>query len=170
MITTMSEDSNELDKDSLYKLLTVGYLQERRSDGAEISPVSGGSPKNGRRGDPETSPKPAMAGIEALVKALDPKPRTTSIELCVESGPQQGECFTVVLPCTIGRKGCDLILNDRLISRRHAELKIVDKKLIIEDLESKNGTKVNGKKVTRKQLTSNDLISIGPSNLRISPA
>jgi pSer/pThr/pTyr-binding forkhead associated (FHA) protein len=110
---------------------------------------------------------PAMEGIEDFGKE---KPKLPSVILSVESGPLEGEHFTVTLPCTIGRKECDLILDDRLVSRRHAELKIVANKLIIEDLTSKNGTWVNGKKVTRTELTPNDLISIGPSNFRIPPA
>ena len=128
------------------------------------------NPKNRRKGDTEISPIPAMGGIEALVKALHHKPKLTSVVLSVESGPQQGERFTVMLPCTIGRKDCDLILDDRLISRRHAELKMVENELVIEDLASTNGTKVNGKTVTNTRLIPNDLISIGPTNLRISPA
>ena len=90
--------------------------------------------------------------------------------LSVESGPLQGERFTVTLPCTIGRKDCDVVLDDRLVSRRHAELKLVDNKLEIEDLASTNGTRVNGRQVTRKRLIPNDLISIGPTSLRIFPA
>jgi pSer/pThr/pTyr-binding forkhead associated (FHA) protein len=89
----------------------------------------------------------------------------------VESGPLQGERFSMALPCTIGRKDCDLILDDRLISRRHAEIKFDENnRLFIEDLASTNGTKVNGKLVKKKQLVPNDIISIGPANLRISPA
>ena len=167
MITTMAEDSIHLDKDLLYKLLTVGYLQDRR--GGDTSPMPGGNPKNRRRGDIEISPISGMGGIEILVNALHNKPKPMSVVLYVESGPQQGERFTVTLPCTIGRKDCDLILDDRLISRRHAELKMDGNKLVIEDLASKNGTKVNGKKVTVKQLIPHDLISFGPSNLRITP-
>jgi len=170
MITTMSEDSNQLDKDSLYKLLTAGYLRNRRSSDTVISPMPDENPENRRKGDTEISPIPAMGGIEALVKALHHKPKLTSVVLSVESGPQQGERITVMLPCTIGRKDCDLILDDRLISRRHAELKIVEDELVIEDLASTNGTKVNGKTVTNTRLIPNDLISIGPTSLRISPA
>jgi pSer/pThr/pTyr-binding forkhead associated (FHA) protein len=88
----------------------------------------------------------------------------------VESGPHQGERFTVTLPCSIGRKDCDLTLEDRLISRRHAELKIVESKLVIEDLGSKNGTKVNGTAVTSRQLAPNDLITIGPAKFRVTRA
>jgi len=149
MITTMSEDSSLLDKDSLYKLLTEGYLKDRRSGSRDLSP---------------------MAETAVAEERIKKKPRLPSVALSVESGPNQGDNFTVTLPCSIGRKDCDLILNDRLISRRHAELKIVDNKLVIEDLVSTNGTMVNGKKVTRKQLAPNDLIAIGPTSLRVSRA
>lgn len=148
MVTAMAEDLNQFDKDSLYTLLTVGYL------------------KNKRREDKEVSPVPVTDDIQALHQ----KPKRSSIVVTVVSGPLQGERFTVTLPCTIGRSDCDLILHDRLVSRRHAELKIVENKLVIEDLASKNGTKVNGETVTRKQLTPQDLISIGPTTLRVSPA
>ena len=171
MTTTMAEDSNLLDKDSLYKLLTVGYLKNRRKVDRETSQMPAGNQKNKRKGDAEISPMPAaIGGIKVLVNALRPKPKLPSVELSVESGPLLGERFTVTLPCTIGRKDCDLILDDRRISRRHAELKIVENKLVIEDLASKNGTKVNGETVTKKRLIPNDLISIGPTNLKISPA
>jgi pSer/pThr/pTyr-binding forkhead associated (FHA) protein len=63
-----------------------------------------------------------------------------------------------------------LILDDRIISRRHAELKIVENALVIEDLASRNGTRVNGEKIAVMQLDPNDLITIGPINLRVSPA
>lgn len=144
-----AEDVNLYDKDLLYKLLTVGYL------------------KNKRKEDRGVSPAPAVESD----KIPDPrqKPGLQSVVLIVESGPLQGESFTVTLPCTIGRKECDLILDDRMISRRHAELKIVGNKLVIEDLDSRNGTRVNGEKITVMRLDPNDLITIGPINLRVSP-
>jgi hypothetical protein len=170
MNTPMEEDSNLLDKESLYRLLTVGYLKDRRSGDREKSPMPDESPEDGNRVATEMSPTLAEESYNDLVKVLHQKPKLPSVIISVESGPQQGEQFTVTLPCTIGRKDCDLILDDRLISRRHAELKIVENKLVIEDLVSKNGTRVNGETVTRKLLVPNDLISIGPTNLRVSPA
>jgi pSer/pThr/pTyr-binding forkhead associated (FHA) protein len=155
MVTTKVEDLN---RDSLYTLLTVGYL------------------KNRRRGDTEISPMPVVDGftmenIEVLVDALGQKPILPSVVLTVESGPLKGGRFTVKPPCTIGRKNSDLILDDRFISRRHAELKIVENILTIEDLGSKNGTMVNGETVTKKRLiTPNDLIFIGSTKLRVTPA
>jgi hypothetical protein len=167
MITTMAEDSNQLDKEALYNLLTIGYPKNRRKADAENSTTSAMYPKNRRKGDREMLPPPAMEGVEDFNKE---KPKLPSVILSVESGPLQGERFTVTLPCTIGRKACDVILEDRLISRRHAELKIVEHKLVIEDLGSTNGTKVNGKSVTSVHLVPNDLISIGPAKLRVSRA
>jgi pSer/pThr/pTyr-binding forkhead associated (FHA) protein len=167
MITATSEDSSQLDRGSLYKLLTVGYLKDRRSGNRDISSPPAGHPDNRAGGDTDISLMPATGNVQDRVKE---KPKLPSIVLSVESGPQQGERFTVTLPCTIGRKECDLILEDRLISRRHAELRIVGKNLVIEDLASTNGTRVNGTAVTTKHLVPNDLISIGPANLRISRA
>ncbi len=148
MVTTMAEDSNLLDKDSLYKLLTEG---------------------NPKSIDAEISPKPTKEGVKVLVKALSHKPKPSYV-LSVESGPLRGKRFTVTIPCTIGRSDCDLTLDYQRISRLHAELKMVGNTLEIENVASTNGTKVNGETITKKRLIPNDLISIGPINLRISPA
>jgi hypothetical protein len=149
MVTPIAEDLNLYEKDSLYTLLTVGYL------------------KNRRRGDAEIAPAPVVEDAGIAVKK---KQKLSNVILTVESGALRGERFTVKLPCTIGRKNCDLILEDPLVSRRHAELNIVENQLVIEDLASKNGTRVNGKKITSKQLVPNDLITIGPNKLRVSTA
>ena len=149
MITTQAADSSQLDKDSLYKLLTEG------------------NPKNK---DAEISPKPAMEGAKVLVKALSHQPKLPNFVLSAESGPLRGKRFTVTIPCTIGRSDCDLTLDYQRISRLHAELKMVGNKLEIENMASTNGTKVNGETITKKRLIPNDLISIGQINFRISPA
>lgn len=152
MVTTMAEDLRLYDKDSLYTLLTVGYLKNRRKEDREISSM------------------PVVESVKVPDSAIHQIPKFPSVVLTVESGSLKGERFTIKLPCTIGREKCDLILDDLLISRRHAELKIADNQLVIEDLASKNGTKVNGEKVVKRQLIPNDLISIGPTKLRVSPA
>jgi hypothetical protein len=159
----MAEDSNRLDKDALYNLLTIGYPKNRRKSDAHPPEKN---KKNRRKEDKDRTVMTAMEGDEDFLKE---KPKHLSVVLSVESGPLQGERFFMPLPCTIGRKECDLVLDDRLISRRHAEIKFVENKLVIEDLLSTNGTKVNGKNIKKKQLAANDLVSIGPTNLRISP-
>ena len=143
---TKPETPCPLDRDSLYKLLTVGYLKDRRSAHGETVPVpvqeSGNAPDKG-------------------------KSQIPGVELVVESGPRQGTRFQAAIPCTIGRKDCDLILDDRIVSRHHAALKFVGGDLVIEDLASTNGTRVNNEKITTKQLYHNDLIYIGPFKLRL---
>jgi hypothetical protein len=152
MNTIVAEDSSLYDKDSLFELLTVGYL------------------KNKRKSDQELSSKDEVNDSEVIVKPLQQQPKLSHVVLSIESGPLTGSQFTVKLPCTIGRKECDLILDDRLVSRRHAELKFIQNTVVIDDLKSKNGIKVNGEKIASSQLVSNDLISIGPINLRILTA
>jgi pSer/pThr/pTyr-binding forkhead associated (FHA) protein len=50
---------------------------------------------------------------------------------------------------TLGRDpGCDIVLTEVSISRRHAELRIDGRSVHIRDLASRNGTFVNGERVT----------------------
>jgi hypothetical protein len=145
MDTAEADDARQFDRDMLLTLLTGGKT---------VPPYAG------------ITPPP----ITASNMASRQQPNKMSIVLRVESGSQQGETKTVTLPCLIGRKDCDLILKDDRVSRRHAELKIVGQKLVIDDLMSTNGTQVNGKMITRIQLAPNDLIIIGETSLRIAPA
>jgi pSer/pThr/pTyr-binding forkhead associated (FHA) protein len=64
----------------------------------------------------------------------------------------------------IGRhKNCDLRLLHSCVSRNHAAIRVVSgRALILEDLNSSNGTFVNGKKVTTYPLEVGDIIQIGP--------
>ncbi|NDE60777.1 MAG: FHA domain-containing protein [Cyclobacteriaceae bacterium] len=63
----------------------------------------------------------------------------------------------------IGRSpDCDLVLEDVMVSRRHARLQQKEGKVWIEDLNSSNGVYVNGKKITSKQVLSDkDKVRIG---------
>lgn len=45
---------------------------------------------------------------------------------------------------TIGRLGCDIILPDNSISRKHATISLVDGQYVYTDM-SKNGTSINGR-------------------------
>lgn len=145
MVTAEAGDARQFDRDMLLTLLSGGKTIQAD---AEVSPPL----------------------ITDTIMAFGQQPDQMSFTLRVESGPQQGETHAVMLPCLIGRKDCDLVLNDVQVSRRHAELKIVGQKLVIEDLMSTNGTQVNGITITRIQLAPNDLITIGDTTLRIAPA
>lgn len=69
---------------------------------------------------------------------------------------------------TIGRAlESDLRLNDGLTSRRHAQVSIEDSNIVIEDLESANGTFINGQKIRRAVLQPGDRILIGITTIEL---
>ncbi len=68
--------------------------------------------------------------------------------LIAQGGPLDGMRWTIEHPVTIGRDpGCDIVIPDRQVSRRHARLTPTPHGLLLEDLRSKNGTHHNGERV-----------------------
>lgn len=82
--------------------------------------------------------------------------------LIAQSGPLNGERWPVRSQLTIGRgDDCDIIIPDRKISRHHARLTLAPDGILLEDLDSKNGTHHNGKPLKGSvQLGDGDLIQI----------
>lgn len=64
---------------------------------------------------------------------------------------------------------CDLALHDSLVSRRHAALEIVGRRLRVTDLGSTNGTFVNAVAVVDAFAASGDRIQVGNTVIRIEP-
>ena len=89
--------------------------------------------------------------------------------------PQESASPTAVMPMPvrnlrIGRApDNDLVLDDLLVSRHHAELrKRADGGYEIADLGSQNGTFVNGRRIATQPLTDSDTVGIGHSLFRLS--
>ncbi len=61
----------------------------------------------------------------------------------------------------------DVVLDDLLVSRRHAELHRVDGQWQIRDLASANGTYVNGQRVSKAAVDPDSVIGIGRSLLQL---
>lgn len=55
----------------------------------------------------------------------------------------------------------DIVIDDRSASRYHAVLSITSTAIILEDLKSRNGSKVNGSRIKRMELKSGDEVDIG---------
>ncbi|MFO0611196.1 MAG: FHA domain-containing protein [Polyangiaceae bacterium] len=70
----------------------------------------------------------------------------------------------------IGRSDdCQLALDDPLVSRRHAALRVSSRSVSIADLGSRNGVSVNGEKVQgEKRLKHNDRVTIGGQEMILS--
>ena len=88
-------------------------------------------------------------------------------ELTIVRGPSTGERFILDIPeVTIGRDpNCEVFLNDRTVSRRHAHLSIQGGRAIIEDLGSLNGTWVDGAIVNGAPLHDGSSVQIGTFTL-----
>lgn len=81
----------------------------------------------------------------------------------VLQGPDKGRTFRVLNEsAVIGRKGDQIPLSDRTVSRRHAEVRPEDGSWVLSDLQSANGTYVNGVRVRDPiRLKHGDQIKLG---------
>ena len=67
---------------------------------------------------------------------------------------------------TLGRVGCDIVLDNPSISRFHAQLdQLPDGHFLLRDTGSSNGTFVNGQRITQHRLAVGDHIQVGPFKL-----
>jgi predicted component of type VI protein secretion system len=80
----------------------------------------------------------------------------------VEQKPMEGREQELDPGATIGREGCDVVLMDPEVSRRHAAIRDQGGSLAIEDLGSTNGTYVNDVRVTTVTVLRNgDVVRLG---------
>lgn len=90
--------------------------------------------------------------------------------LKVVGGPNNGAEFSMQTgnSYTIGTdpNTCDIVFYDNSVSRQHARISISnDDKITIEDLKSRNGTRIDGELITSSQpLPFNTLVSIGTTS------
>lgn len=91
--------------------------------------------------------------------------------LRVTDGPPElrGMAIPVTGPVVIGRSpGADIVIGDDFVSGRHARVLPDGEGLILEDLESTNGTVLNGQRITRPQpLRPGDDIVVGDVRLSV---
>jgi pSer/pThr/pTyr-binding forkhead associated (FHA) protein len=74
-------------------------------------------------------------------------------------------------PLVIGRSpDIDVVINDSIVSRRHAEVWRTNEGVAVRDLQSTNGTFVNGHRISAVSLSPRDDITVGALHLRIELA
>jgi hypothetical protein len=79
-------------------------------------------------------------------------------------GSQRGELFTLSPHSSIGTDpSCTVVLHDKFMSGKHAEIKAEGGVWVLKDLGSTNGTYVNDKRVEKHELVDNDFVKFGGS-------
>lgn len=88
--------------------------------------------------------------------------------LVIVAGATVGEKLTLSKErMTIGRhRDAEVWINDESVSRRHAETRSKDGRVLLRDLGSKNGTYINDHKVLEIELKDGDLIRVGDVTLK----
>ena len=122
-----------------------------------------------RRGEYECRPE-LVEGPTAppAAKAAEPSSKLdTEARLVVIHDGKRGKSFPLTKDRTIiGRlSDSDVTVDDKGVSRKHAEVRRHDGEFLITDLGSTNGTMVNESKVDERPLSHGDRITIGRTTL-----
>ena len=114
---------------------------------------------------------PAVSGTEIIVAAARSPLRVQFevIEIRVISGPDTGQEASLGLPSVrIGTAADnDLVLTDRAVSRRHAEIRMTADGLLLRDLGSTNGTFINDVRITEAYIPESAECRLGYSRVLI---
>ena len=105
----------------------------------------------------------SLDGFDVTLPGIEVPKEEGYAELVIVRGPYAGERFVLDIPeVTLGRDPkCEVFLNDRTVSRRHAHISIQGGRTTIEDLGSLNGTWVDGAIVAQSELHHGSSIQIG---------
>ena len=95
-------------------------------------------------------------------KLLREKPRAPKAAITVREGDDRRDIVLGSEPLAIGRDPQnDITLDDRRVSRKHAEIRLRLGRYTLYDLQSTNGTYVNGRRVAEVVLSDRDRINVG---------
>ncbi len=109
----------------------------------------------------------AAADTVAELEPAAPAAGETGAFLLGASEPVAALTFRMPMGRTvIGRsEECDLVIRDRTVSSRHAELTVRSDGITISNLMSTNGTRVNGDEVQTARLQDGDVLRLGRVSL-----
>ena len=118
-----------------------------------------------------SSSLPSSNGTEIIVASTQSRLRVKfeAIELRVIAGPDAGLETSLGLPtvCMGSALDNDIVLSDRAVSRRHAEIRMTPNGLVLRDLNSTNGTFINDVRITEAYIPPNAECRLGYSRLLI---
>jgi pSer/pThr/pTyr-binding forkhead associated (FHA) protein len=95
-----------------------------------------------------------------------------AVLLQITKGPGTGAMHPVAGDSTIGRgTGADIVIADEAVSREHASVRGDGQTVVLEDLDSSNGTFVNGERISSpRRLAPGDVVKIGGTELEVRVA
>lgn len=113
-----------------------------------------------------------FSAVEEVEETIAPGKLTVQqqeqLTLKVVEGTQTGVELGSSFPCVLGRKDADIIINDPMVSKRHAAIQVINGKLMLIDLHSTNGTTLNSEPVSQKELKQGDRIGVGQTLLLVT--
>ena len=113
-------------------------------------------------------PMPGMGLDPAAAFAISPH-KVGGCHLTGTKGSLSGKTFSVTdRSLVIGSDpGCDVVINSRAVSRRHARLRRKEGEPVIEDISNTIGVYVNGTRVHRHPLKPGDVIAIATEEFMV---
>jgi diguanylate cyclase (GGDEF)-like protein len=109
--------------------------------------------------------------VWTTIRALPVKSRvfeeTKRPYLIVIAGAHMGELHKIAKPrMTIGRgSSADIQIEEEGLSREHVEILLEERRVLIRDLNSTNGTFRNGERVDSAEIADGDKVSLGPTTV-----
>ncbi|MFI8998573.1 ATP-binding cassette domain-containing protein [Streptomyces sp. NPDC053542] len=139
------------------------YTEGRRVHQSDVGPGS-----VIRFGNPADGPCAVLTGIPRPPRTAERPSAVTAVPYPAATRTFRQPSAVRPLPSAritrIGRApDSDLVVEDLIVSRRHAELRAGPEGYEIVDLDSHNGTYLNGRPVTRAPVVPGDIIGIGHS-------
>ncbi len=117
---------------------------------------------------PEAKPSESEARTEVM-RQPSPQPPAVKVRFALAVGKLNKDFDLKDGSTTIGRTiGCDIIIDDVSMSRRHAVITVTGDKLSIRDLGSSNGTLVDKKRIGSEiEITPSSVIKLGMVDVKI---
>lgn len=140
----------------------LGMRQTRLSPAAQVVSGTAGAAA-------PSSPQRMRAGATEVIRPEDVSRMDLACQtLVLRAGGREHE-FTKGRVIVGRGRDCDFRVEDPNVSRRHAAIFWSEGKIMIEDLDSTNGTMVNGYPVSSAVIGPGDVIVIGDCRITVEP-
>jgi len=108
---------------------------------------------------------PLMSPSAAPPPGLDPNKKYA---LLIVSGKEAGKVLDIEKAVvTIGRSGCDLIVDDPELSRRHVRVEIQGAEITLKDLDSTNGTFMDNERIREVFIDNRSKFRVGSHEIAL---